>query len=69
MKAQPIMDEIDSINGSSPEEIQALKDKETTVEELFGVSEKTDRNDHVNAEVIQQEEPKQTVNEPQKVQL
>jgi len=49
--------------------IQALKDKETTVEELFGVSEKTDRNDHVNAEVIQQEEPKQTVNEPQKVQL
>lgn len=27
MKAQPIMDEIDSINVSSPEEIQALKDK------------------------------------------
>lgn len=27
MKAQPIMDEIDSINGSSPKEVQRLKDK------------------------------------------
>ena len=27
MKAKPIMDEIDSINGSSPEQVQALKDK------------------------------------------
>jgi len=35
--------------------IQALKDKETTAEDLFGVSEKTDRN--TNSDIIPQQEP------------
>lgn len=37
--------------------IQSLKDKETTVDELFGISEKQNRNSHIDTEIIQQGEP------------
>jgi hypothetical protein len=40
--------------------IQALKDKEVTVEELFGVAEKGDRNNPANQEIIPQGEPSST---------
>ena len=37
--------------------IQALKDKETTVEDLFGISDKQNRNDSASHDVMKQEEP------------
>ena len=40
--------------------IQSLKDKETTVDELFGISEKQNRNSHIDTEIIPQGEPTET---------